>query len=153
MTDPNADGNNISGNIQSLVSHIDFGISMVRMTDITKGINNLNFFASGTMLANCIGFEVSDSLDTFYKTGKIYLADEDAFCELMPLTGMEVIALRYKNMVSSINSGEKIVYFRIFSVDETDNFMNQNAKSASKFIVLEPCRVPRLRNAIFICCL
>ena len=141
MVDPNA-GNTTSGNIQALVSRVDYGISMVRMMDITQGIFNFNFFGSGTMMSNTIGFEITDSLDAFYKIGKVVLADEDAFNELMPLTGNEVIAIRYKNMVSSINSGEKIVYFRIFSVDETDNFMNQNAKPSSKFIVLNLAEFP-----------
>jgi hypothetical protein len=134
--------NTLRANIQELVSHVDFGISIVRMTDISQGINSFNFFSSGTMLQNCIGFEVTDSLDSFFKTGKIILADSDGLNEIMPLTGQEVIAIRYKNLVSSVSSGEKIVYFRIFSIAETDNFMDQNAKSSSKFIVINLVEFP-----------
>lgn len=139
---PDQNGNNIRANIQELVSRVDFGVSIRRMDDISKGIDAFDFFGKDSMLGNCIGFEVTDSLSSFFKTGKVVLSDETALNELLPLTGNEVIGIRYKNLVSPVSSGEKIVYFRIFSISETDNFMNANAKSSSKFIVLNLVEFP-----------
>jgi hypothetical protein len=139
---PNPDSNNLRANIQELVSRVDFGVSIRRMDNIEKGIDGFDFFGKNSMLANCIGFEVTDSLDSFFKTGKVVLADETALNELLPLTGNEVVAIRYKNLVSDVASGEKIVYFRIFAITETDNFQNANAKSSSKFIVLNLVEFP-----------
>lgn len=139
---PSQEGNNIRANIQELVSHVDFGVSLRRMDDISKGIDGFDFFGKSSMIPHCIGFEVTDSLDGFFKTGKVVLADESAMNELIPLTGNEVIGIRYKNLVSNVESGTKIVYFRIFSISETDNFMNANSKSSSKFIVLNLVEFP-----------
>lgn len=137
-----SNGNTLRANIQELVSRVDFGVSLRRMDDISKGIDAFDFFGKDSMLPNCIGFEITDSLDSFFKTGKIVLADETALNELIPLTGNEVIGIRYKNLVSNVDSGEKICYFRIFSISESDNFMNANAKSSSKFIVLNLVEFP-----------
>lgn len=142
QSNPGNNDNTIRANIQELVTHVDFGVSIRRMTDISKGINSFDFFGKNSMLPNCIGFEVTDSLDSFFKTGKVVLADETALCEILPLTGNEVVGVRYKNLVSNADSGEKIVYFRIFSISESDNFVNQNAKSSSKVIVLNLVEFP-----------
>lgn len=136
------DGNVLRANIQELVSRVDYGISIRRMDDISKGIDAFEFFGKDSMIGNSIGFEITDSLDSFFKIGKVVLADENAINELLPMTGNEVIGIRYKNLVSNTDSGEKICYFRIFSISETDNFMNANAKSSSKFIVLNLVEFP-----------
>ncbi len=141
---PDQGSNTIRANIQELVSRVEFGVSIRRMEDISKGFgeNGFDFFGKNSMLANCIGFEMTDSLDSFFKTAKIVLADETALNEFIPLTGNEVVGIRYKNLVSNTTSGEKIAYFRIFSISESDNFMNANAKPSSKFIILNLVEFP-----------
>jgi hypothetical protein len=129
-------------NIQELVGKVANGVSITRMTDYSVGFEGHNLFSKGTMLANVIGFEVVDSLGQYFKIGKLALNDQTQIAEYMPLTGNEIVGIRYKNNANSIDGGEKIVYFRIFTFQLVDNFANMNANPGAKFLLLHLVEFP-----------
>jgi hypothetical protein len=129
-------------NITEMVENCTYGVSIVRMDDFSKGLDGLNFFSKNTMLPNVIGVEITDSLAQYFKIGKILLHDQTQLLETLPFTGNEVIAVRYKNKANDENSGEKIVYFRIYDIQFTDNPRTANANPGSKFITIHLVEFP-----------
>jgi hypothetical protein len=129
-------------NITELVESCTYGVSIVRMEDFSKGFNGHKLFSTGTMLPNVIGIEVTDSLSQYFKIGKIILVDQTQLAETFPFTGNEIIAVRYKNKANDANAGEKIVYFRVFDIQQMENARVQNANPGSKYIVIHLVEFP-----------
>lgn len=129
-------------NISELVEHCSYGVSIVRMEDYSKGFDGHQLFSKGTMLTSVIGIEVTDSLGQNFKIGKIILHDQTQLAECTPFTGNELVAIRYKNKANDENSGEKIVYFRIFDIKQMENSGAQNANPGSKFVVMHLVEFP-----------
>jgi hypothetical protein len=128
--------------LSTLVESCAYAVSMVRMQDFSKGIDGHKLFSTGTLLPNVIGVEITDSLDQYFKIGKIVLHDQTQLSETTPFTGSEVIGVRYKNKASDPNTGEKIVYFRIFDIQSVDNFNLINANPGSKFLIIHLVEFP-----------
>jgi hypothetical protein len=128
--------------VSTLVESCSYGVSMVRMQDFAKGLDGHKLFSTGTMLPNVIGVEITDSLDQYFKIGKIVLHDQTQLAESTPFTGNEIIGVRYKNKASDQNTGEKIVYFRVFDIQMVDNFNLINANPGSKFMVIHLVEFP-----------
>ena len=129
-------------NITELVESCTYGVSIVRMDDFSKGFDGLKLFASGTLIPSVIGIEITDSLGQYFKIGKIILHDQTQLAEFIPLTGSELVAIRYKNKANDENSGEKICYFRIFDIQQIDDYKFANAKPGSKFLVIHLVEFP-----------
>jgi len=129
-------------NITELVESCTYGVSIVRMEDFANGFDGHKLFSKGTMIPSIIGIEVTDSLGQYFKVGKIVLADQTQLAEFFPFTGNELIAVRYKNKANDENTGEKIVYFRIFDIEHVDNFNVINANPGSKYIIIHLVEFP-----------
>lgn len=129
-------------NITELVESCTYGVSIVRLDDFSKGYDAYKLFSKGTMLPNVIGIEVIDSLDQYYKIGKVVIHDQTQLAEIAPFTGNEVIAVRYKNKANDENSGEKIVYFRVFDVELVENTRYVNASPGTKYVILHLVEFP-----------
>lgn len=129
-------------NIQELVESCTYGVSIVRLDDFSKGYDGFNFFTKGTMLSSQIGVEITDSLSQYFKIGKLIIHDQTQLSEMMPLTGNELVAIRYKNKSNDESSGEKIIYFRIFDFQQVENTRFVNASPGSKYIIIHLVEFP-----------
>ena len=129
-------------NISELVESCTYGVSIVRLNDFSKGLDGLKFFTKDTMLGSQIGVEITDSLAQYFKVGKLIIHDQTQLAEYMPLTGNELVAIRYKNKANDENAGEKIVYFRIFDIQHMENTRFVNASPGSKYIILHLVEFP-----------
>lgn len=129
-------------NITELVESCTFGVSIARMTDFSVGFAGQKLFQPGTMLTNVIGVEITDSLDQYFKIGKVVLNDQTQLAEITPFTGNEIVGIRYKNKANDQTAGARILYFRIFDVQQIENFKYVNASPGSKFIVMHLVEFP-----------
>jgi len=129
-------------NITELVESCTYGVSMVKLDDFSKGFDGLKLFSPGTLLPSVIGVEITESLGQYFKIGKIILHDQTQLAEFFPFTGNELVAIRYKNKANDENSGERRCYFRVFDIQQVDNFRNMNANPGSKYLIIHLVEFP-----------
>lgn len=87
---------------------------------------------------------VHDSLDMYFRTGQILLHDTNAMREFFPLTGNELISVKYKNLyVPNANGAgavEKIYHFSIVGVKEIE--MPGTRRKGTRMIALSLVEAP-----------
>lgn len=140
MTDPILD-----------VINVNYEIGISHIPDLTQ-IDYENFDFYGRSSLDIIYIEIDQSLDMMFKTAKLVISDRKAFRENFPLTGNEVITIRYRNKGDTAGA-QKIIHFRIFSLDEIPNNKEQNAKN-SNFLSFNLVEFPAfdflLKNKVYL---
>lgn len=81
------------------------------------------------ILETAFKVEVQDSMDMYFRTAKVWFIDRYSIREIMPLTGNEVVTIKYKNMAQPSATIEKVVHFQIQSISEVPNLSEYNKGS------------------------
>ncbi len=114
--------------LQTSVLNVFYEIGICKIPDLSAFVyEDVDFFA--ITLYDSYYIEIDQSLDMMFKTAKVVLPDRSGFRENYPLTGNEIITIRYRNS-GDIGGDEKIIHFRIFSVDEIPNIKEQTNKNS-----------------------
>ena len=102
------------------VNNAGYTVGIVRVKDFTGSYEGINFFEN-VKENDVMSFEVHESLDMYFRTAKMIAHDRFASREFMPLTGNEIISIRYKNAAHPDGVPEKIIHFFINDVREIQN--------------------------------
>lgn len=85
-----------------------------------RSYNDIDFFAV-SLQSNTLKFTIFDSLDMFFRTAEMVLYDRECLREYIPLTGNEIISIRYRNLLHDASTPEKIYHFFIVNIFEEQN--------------------------------
>lgn len=102
------------------VNNSGYTVGIIRLNDFSRSYEDIDFFET-TKGEDVIKFEIHDSLEMYFRTAKMICHDRFASREYMPLTGNEIISIRYKNSIHPEGVPEKIIHFFINDVREVQN--------------------------------
>lgn len=120
----------VTKTVQENIVNVNFEIGFSKIPDLGDFVyESFDFYAS--TLYDVVYVEIEQSLEMMFKTAKLIFTDRKALRELFPITGNEVITIRYKNALDSSKSDEKIIHFRIFNIEEVPKLDEQNSQNAS----------------------
>jgi hypothetical protein len=102
------------------VNNCGYTVGIARVSDFTSSYSSTDFFEK-TIGDTVIKFEIYESVDMYFKTAKMICHDRFASREYMPLTGNEIISIRYKNSIHPDGVPEKILHFFINDIREVKN--------------------------------
>lgn len=102
------------------VVNAGYSIGITRLSDFTGSYESIDFFKH-RIEESVIKVEIHDSLEMYFRTAKMTTHDRFASREFMPLTGNEIISIRYKNSIHPDGVPEKIYHFFINDVREAQN--------------------------------
>lgn len=102
------------------VRNAGYSIGIARVSDFQGSYESTNFFKN-RMEDTVISFEIHDSLDMYFKVAKMVCHDRFASREFLPITGNEIISIRYKNAAHPDGVPEKIIHFFINDIKEIQN--------------------------------
>jgi len=88
-----------------------------------------NDLSESTILETAFKIEIQDSMDMYFRTAKVWFFDRYSIREIMPLTGNEIVTIKYKNMAQPSATVEKIMHFQIQSISEIPNLQEYNKGS------------------------
>jgi hypothetical protein len=80
-------------------------------------------------LETVMKIEIQDSMDMYFRTAKVWFSDRYSIREIMPLTGNEIITIKYKNLMQPSATNEKVIHFQIQSISEVPNLQEYNKGS------------------------
>ena len=125
------------GSVENVINYCSYRVSIVRQPSVETDHEDIDYFA-GDVTQNVIQIEVRESIDQFYRTGKVVLADKTMLRETLPLTGNEIVSVMYKNRLHAgiSNVKDKIVHFKVFHVDEFEDMADRSNAPGSSYIVL-----------------
>jgi hypothetical protein len=86
------------------------------------------------------GMELTSSIDSFYRYGYVIVADRVGYREVAPLTGNEIVTIRYGNNYMSSSSPLKLVHFNIYDMEEvalSDQHRDKFTNKAIKLHIIE----------------
>jgi hypothetical protein len=128
--------------IDELTNRAIYSVGITRPPDLNKFYENIDYFA--TNLTNVVSFNVKDSIESYYRTGTLLLSDRLGFRSSAPLTGNEIISVRYKNNIYSYENNiiPKVVHFRIFDIEEVLDTREQNGVSGATLIKIDLVEFP-----------
>lgn len=139
-----SDQREASGSVFDSVMSAQYLVYITRIKDWTT-VNYENAEFEGRVLDTVMKIEVRDSLDMYYRTATVYLYDRNSMREWFPLTGNEIITIKYKNLVAPTRNGQegyvdKIYHFSILNLGETQNPQEYN--KGSNLLVLNLVEAP-----------
>ena len=102
------------------VRNAGYSIGISRHSDLTQTYESVDFFKY-RIEDSVVSFEIHDSLDMYFKTAKMITTDRFASREFLPLTGNEIISIKYKNSVHPQGTPEKTIHFYINDIKEVQN--------------------------------
>jgi hypothetical protein len=128
--------------IDEITNKAVYAVGIVRPPNLNNNYENINYFE--TTLSNVVSIEIRDSIESYYRTGTILLSDRIGFRSSAPLTGNEIISVKYKNNVYAFedNIPSKIVHFRIFGVEEVEDPREQNSNPGCSLIKIDLVEFP-----------
>lgn len=128
--------------IDEIVNKTVFAVGIIRHPDLTQSYEKIDYFSS--ILTNIVSFSIKDSIESYYRTGTVVLSDRLGSRSSMPLTGNEIISIKYKNSLYSFenNIPSKVIHFRIFSIEEQDDDKEQNSNSGASLIKINLVEFP-----------
>lgn len=128
--------------IDELINKTVLSVYITRIGDLSEKHENINYFH--TVLTNVISMRIKDSTDSYFRTATLLLSDRNSFRMIAPLTGNEIISVKYKNHLYSTTESipHKVIHFRIFDVEEYEDNTEQNSNGGAKFIQLELVEFP-----------
>ena len=124
------------GSVDNVINHCEFEVSVIREPSVDDDHSDIEYFEG--VIQNVLSIEIRESIDQFYRTGLVTLADRSSLRELLPLTGNEILSVSYKNRFhsSSADLKRKIIHFKIFHIEEYENLENRNARPGASYINL-----------------
>lgn len=124
------------GSVDNVINYCEFEVSVIRQPSLDSDHSDVSYFEN--VLTNVISIEVRESVDQFYRTAAVTIADRSSLREIIPLTGNEVVSVSYKNRLhSSISSlKRKIIHFKIFHIEEHENLENRSSRAGGSYITL-----------------
>lgn len=126
------DGKQIT-NADLLIKQADYTVGITRVDTLDKSYDDVNWFEN--VLNNVIMFEVLESMEMHFKTGKCLMYDPIKLRSILPLTGNEVVTIRYRNSLHGSSFSPKIVHFRIFNIQETQDADKPNYPYSSYLLL------------------
>jgi len=102
------------------VNNCGYTVGITRINDFSESYTGTDFFIT-SIGETVIKFEVYESLDTYFRNARMVCHDRFATREFMPLTGNEIISIRYKNSIHPEGVPEKVIHFFINEVKEVQN--------------------------------
>ena len=124
------------GSVDNVINYCEFEVSIIREPSIDDDHSDIQYFDG--VLENVLSIEIRESVEQFYRTGVVTLADRSSLRELTPLTGNEIVSVSYKNRLHSAITDlkRKIVHFKIFHIEEYENLENRASRAGSSYINL-----------------
>ena len=141
---------NISPQQKVMSSHIEIGISKIpNIRDFTY--ESFDFYSR--VILDPLYVEIDHSLEMMFKTAQVVLADRNSIREMYPITGNEVVTIRYKNSFDTSEIPEKIIHFRIFNFKESPN-LNEDGAMVSNYLTLNLVEFPAfdfmIKNKVYL---
>ncbi len=152
MTDQGTPGENRNGlNPIELVTKASFAVGLTRLSNSGNvggsdrgksswdtDYDKVDFFK--LVLAGVFRIEIEEQLDSYFRTAKVYISDRQTLLSLLPLTGNEIITIRYKNalIVDDSNTeglSPKILHFSISNITNSTNTLDGIEKGSRIFIL------------------
>jgi len=128
--------------IDEIVNKTASIVGIIRMPDLNQNYEKINYFS--TILSNVISFSIKDSIESYYRTATVILSDRLGTRSSMPLTGNEIISIKYKNDIYSFenNIPAKVIHFRVFDIEEVEDVKEQNSNAGATLIKIELVEFP-----------
>lgn len=128
--------------IDELINKTILSVYISRVPDLATKHENIDYF--NTVLTNVISIRIKDSTDSYFRTATLLLSDRVAFRMTAPLTGNEIISVKYKNHLYSTDASipNKVIHFRVFDIEEYEDNTEQNSNNGAKFLKLELVEFP-----------
>lgn len=130
-------------NLQSLVNGTIFVVGIVRVPNFhLVDYQTIDYFQ--TILTNVISIKITHSIDSYFRTCEMIISNRSLFRYNTPLTGNEIISIKYKNALYTNDSNieYKNIHFRILKVKEIDNPQEASSNPGSSFISLQLVEFP-----------
>lgn len=103
---------------------VNYTVGICRVDTLDKSYDSIDWFEY--VLPSVVMFEVIESMEMHFKTGKCLIYDPSKIRKQIPITGNEVITIKYRNALHGSDTPPKIVHFRIFNVQETQDDLKPN---------------------------
>lgn len=128
--------------IDEITNKAVYAVGIIRPPNLNNTYENINYFE--TTLSNVISITVKDSIESYYRTGTILLSDRLSFRSTAPLTGNEIISVKYKNNVYAYedNIPPKVIHFRVFAIEEVEDLREANSNAGAKLIKIDLVEFP-----------
>jgi hypothetical protein len=100
--------------------------------------SSIDFFQQ--VLEGTFRIEIDEQLDSYFRTAKIYISDRQTVLSYLPLTGNELITIRYTNALiqegySTEGLAPKILHFSISNIENSINTLEGYEKGARIVII------------------
>lgn len=124
------------GSVDSVIHYCEFEVSIIRQPDIKIDHTDVDYYSG--VINNVLSMEIRESIDQFYRTATVTIADRTSLRELLPLTGNEIVTISYKNRLHSSlsNVKKKIIHFKVFHIEEFENTENRSSNAGGSYINL-----------------
>lgn len=107
------------------IKQSDYTVGIVRVDKLDKGYDGVKWF--NQVIDSVVMFEVVDSMEMHYKTGRCVIRDPTDIRKITPFTGNEVITIKYRNSYHGAATADfKYVHFRIFGIQEIQDDQKPN---------------------------
>ncbi|MCS7316901.1 MAG: hypothetical protein NZZ41_01075 [Candidatus Dojkabacteria bacterium] len=103
-----------------VVNKVVYGVGIIRLEDLSKDYSEIDFF-SNRLESETILIKIYDNIESYFRVAEMYLTDRYCLREYMPLTGNEIISIRYRNSSHDPSVPEKIYHFFIVNIQEEQN--------------------------------
>ena len=114
------DESNAKNNPFDSVQKAAFAVYITRVKSFKdQTYSDINFYE--TMIESAFKLEVHDSMDMYFRTAQVWFFDRYSMREIFPITGSEIITIRYMNMAMPGGALPKTFHFQIQSVGEAPN--------------------------------
>lgn len=115
------------------INQCAYGVGIIRLNNFDQDYESIDFFS--TRLEGQTNYiAIYDNLDSYFRTAELILEDRYSLREFMPLTGNEIVSIKYKNLHHDPSTPEKIYHFFIVNVQDEQNTTEPNR--GSNFIKL-----------------
>jgi hypothetical protein len=119
----------MSANINDLIRNCDLyaSITVLKDAELYQPYETIEWWK--TPLYPIVYLEINDSMEMHYRTATCIIYDTAKIRELLPLTGNEIISIKFKNLAHNQNLSTfsyKVIHFRIFSLEEEQNKQKSN---------------------------
>lgn len=124
------------GSVENVINYCSYRVSIVRQPSVETPHEDIDYFA-GDITQNVLEIEVRETIDQFYRTGKVVIADKSMLRETLPFTGNEIVSVRYKNRFHSglSNLKDKVVHFKIFHIEEYEDMADRSNSPGGSYVV------------------
>jgi hypothetical protein len=141
--------NSDSNHVMMSVQQAEYVVGLCRLESSGRGKSSWDggyldmnkYFTQ--VLEGAFKVEIEESLDSYFRTAKVHIIDRQTIFSILPLTGNELITIRYKNFLikDSLDIPPKILHFSIVRIQEALN-ISEGFDKGSRVVVLHLVESP-----------